>query len=73
MSSDELDEAFDALMEIVTAVSPLEDSIYLKVYPTDSFVKIGSVDANKLLQTNQFDGYRMKASGIVYLCLKGKE
>ena len=72
MSSEEIDEIFDSLMETITEVNQSEKSVYLKVYPTEAFVKISPADANRLFQTNRFIGYRMRATGMVYLCLKGE-
>lgn len=72
MTTEELDEAFDSLMETITKVNENEKAIYMKVYPTEMFVKLSPEDANKLLWTTKYIGYRMKAIGTIYLCLNGE-
>jgi hypothetical protein len=68
MSAEEIDALFDSLMETVTEVNQTEESVHLKVPPTEHFVKISIADANKLLAGPYYIAYRMKGSGTVYVC-----
>lgn len=72
MTTEEIDEVFDSLMETITNVNQNEKSIYMKVYPTEMFIKLSPEDANKLLWSTKYIGYRMKGTGTVYLCLNGE-